>query len=143
MKAYSFYDPATGLFTGGRYSTDIVSGDRLAAALAANTPKGTRSVEGDHDMLSSCIDVVTGKVVDYQPPAPSGDHVWNPATKRWVLSTSAQQKVTARTAALARIAQLEAAQPRALRELALGYENAKARVEAIDAEITSLRKELQ
>ena len=80
-------------------------------------------------------------LVDYQPPQPSADHEWNPESRRWTLSETVRQRNEARTAALARIAVLEAAQLRPMRELALNPQNAEARqrLEAIETEIAGLR----
>lgn len=83
-------------------------------------------------------------VVDHQPEKPSVEHEWNPATKRWELSEAAATRNATRAAALSRIAQLEAAQNRPLRELARDTDNAEARkrLDAIDEEISKLREVL-
>ena len=53
----------------------------------------------------------TGHIVDYKPPQPSPRHEWNPVTKRWQ-----KQAALNRSAALARIADLEKGQHRTVRE---------------------------
>ena len=57
MRAHSFYDPATGLFTGRTFATNIAADSDHAAALAANTPPGMAHAEGDHDHLSQRVDI--------------------------------------------------------------------------------------
>lgn len=83
-------------------------------------------------------------VIDHQPEQPSVEYEWNPATKRWELNEAAATRKATRAAALARIALLEGAQHRALREVACDPSNAEARkrIDAIDAEIATLRADL-
>lgn len=80
---WSFYDAATGTFSRGR----IVCSP---AQLAANTPHGCVPIAGAFDPLSQRVDIGTGQVVDYQPPAPTDDDLrtwaWNADTRRWVAS---------------------------------------------------------
>lgn len=135
MKEYSFFHKDTG----------VLAPHVLGCpddALEINTPADHTAIEGAHDHLSKRVDVATGEVVDYQPPAPSVDHEWNDASKRWQLSAAAQAKIDKRAAALARITQLEASQHRPLREMMLDPIGGVARVREIDAEIAALRKDL-
>jgi hypothetical protein len=136
MRHWSFYQEETGEILDRHFSsTDD-------GQVPANTPSGFNCIEGHHDHLSKRVDVATGEVIDYQPPSPSADHEWNDATKRWQLSAAAQGVIDKRAAALSRIAQLEASQHRASRELSLGRPGALERLEAIDAEISLLRHDL-
>lgn len=128
---WSFYDLETGLFSGRTFSGP--------QGCKENTPIGHGAHEGQVDHLSQRKDLNTGALVDYQPPQPSPDHEWSADQKRWQLSTAAQQRLIARELALARIAVLEASQHRAIRESALAYDGAKARLQAIDDEIVKLR----
>lgn len=107
-----------------------------AAAVETMTPAGCGIVEGVHDHLSKRVDLVTGTVVDYQPPAPDAEHEWNVERRRWLLKPEA----AAKERALARIAELESGQNRALREAALGL--GTERLKAIDDEISDLRARL-
>lgn len=72
---HSEYDPVTGVFTGRRFSRPCEAGP-LATLL-----------EGHFDHLSERIDLATGEVVDYRPPAPPDDELrtwaWDETTKRW------------------------------------------------------------
>lgn len=137
MKVCSLYDPATGHFTG-----EIVGGS--PKQLAANMPPGLLAIEGRFDRLSQRVDLETGTVVDWQPPAPDGDHEWNPDSKRWVLKIEIAAAIERSRAALAEIEKLEGSQARPLRELAIdpSAESAAAKLRAIDEEIAALRRDL-
>lgn len=78
---WSFYNPADGSFTGGSFSGP-------AAYLAANIPEGCAAIEGQHDHLCKRVDLETGEVVDWQPPAPADSadctHEWSAEARRWV-----------------------------------------------------------
>lgn len=130
MKVWSFYDPTDGLFTG-----QIIAGGR--SALRDNLPDELEAMEGRFDHRRYRIDLATGKVIDYKPPAPSSEHEWDETEKIWVLSPKEAQRIAAAEA----IRQLEQKQQRPLRELALTPDDAEARrrVEDIDREIAEQR----
>lgn len=135
-KTYSLYEAATGLFTGKRLHCDD---DGL---LAVRLPAGTLAIEGSYDPRCQRMDLATGTVVAYRPPAPSPDHEWDNVGKRWQIKAPAGG-AEARTAVIyARIQALEATQGRAVREATLGDASAMKRLKEIDAEIKELRKEL-
>jgi hypothetical protein len=143
MKDYSFYHAETGAIYNNKFSTD----DEMLVAL--NTPPDHVAIDGHHDHLSQRVDLKTGKIIDYQPPAPSTDHAWNDVTKRYQLSIAAQAIVDRRAAAVARIALLDAQSVRATRELCLARRLTAdeiaavvARLEKIDDEILLLRHDL-
>lgn len=96
MKTYSFYDPATGLFDARVISVP----DEL---LQVNTPANRIAKEGYHDCSRCRVDVATGEIVPYQPPAPAdtewATHSWDADAWAWV--------ATPTTAALARSARAE------------------------------------
>ena len=77
---FSLYDKSTGLFTGAQ----VHGPDHL---VAMNTPIGCAVLRGQHDHLSRCVDLATGNVIDYIPPAPADDHMftwaWAADIKRW------------------------------------------------------------
>jgi hypothetical protein len=81
MKAWSFADPQTGMFSGQAFMG-------TEARLQGNVPPGLIAVEGLHDHLSKRLDVNTGAVVDWQPPRPADSematHDWDATTQRWV-----------------------------------------------------------
>jgi hypothetical protein len=157
MISYSFYHKDTGAIHPKLFSTDD------ATQLRANTPADHLPIEGHHDPLSKRVDVTVPpelvddinrygctvgkrtvhKIIDYQPPAPSADHEWNPDTKRWQLSASVQAEQQGRALVLQQIAALESKGIRAMRELALDQPGAKERVAAIDSQIAALRASLQ
>jgi len=79
MKA-SFYDLTTGDFLQRHY-------DGPEELLGVNIHSGTAFIEGHHDHLSKRVDIATGEVIDYQPPAPADDadktFSWDDTIKRW------------------------------------------------------------
>ena len=133
MKTWSFYDRQTGLLTGCTFTG-------RKASLDLNLKAGQGAIEGDHDHLSRKVNLDTGELEDYVPPAPDEHHAWNEEQKRWVLKPAVQEARAKRVQALTQIAQLEARQPRALREMALGHEGATQRLQAIEDQIASLRQ---
>ena len=106
-----FFDARTGLFTGVSMHTNLTAPKAVKAFIAENTPPGHGAYVGYVDALSQRMDVATGQLVDYQPPQPSPRHEWNPVTRRWQ-----KQMALKRSAALARIAELEKGQHRTVRE---------------------------
>lgn len=83
-KTWSFFDAETGLLTGRTYRGD---------ELAANTPEGQAAIEGVFDWLCQRVDIATGQVVEYQPPAPPDDALrtwaWDAGAKHWIPSPTA------------------------------------------------------
>src|SRR6185295_5682013 len=117
------------------------------SALEINTPEGLAAMEGKHDHLCSRVDIATGLVVNYQPPAPNADHEWDDASKRWKLNHEAAAKADLKKSAGARISHLETnVQPRAQRELLLSIAKRLGidggRSQDIDDEIAGLRKHI-
>jgi hypothetical protein len=116
---YSYYDKTTGLFTGKTFSTT----DETAAHAARQAPdKGV--VKGHHDKLSKKVDLATGKVVDYVPPAPSAE----------------ETKTIAKGQALKLIAQLEASSGRLVRQALLNVPGALAKLAALEDRVLELEK---
>lgn len=119
MNAYSFFFLDTGRFTGAVRRTN-----RPIEAIRAPDGQGVRLGEFDH--LSQKIELATSEVVDYQPPAPDADHEWihdddhGNRVRRWRLKPEVAERQARRAAALARIADLERKQERAVREHLLG-----------------------
>jgi hypothetical protein len=136
VRQVSFFHKDTGLLNGSH----LMSSDHRAVAL--NTPADHIAIDGHHDYLSKRVDIATGLVIDYQPPAPSADHEWNAETKRWALSAAVLAKQQERAAALAQIAALEASQHALVRKLLLGSLSARPRLQAIEDEIASLQAAL-
>jgi Phage tail assembly chaperone protein len=81
MKVWTFYRVEDGLFNGSQF-------EGSEEHLQVNLPPGYAALEGRYDYLSQRVDLETGDVVDYQPPAPPDTEfeafTWNPQTKRWV-----------------------------------------------------------
>lgn len=78
---WSFYDLAT-----GKVADLVITSDAAAAEL--NAPTGHAPIAGPLDPLSQRVDVATGAVVDWQPPAPPDDAsqtwAWDAEARRWV-----------------------------------------------------------
>jgi hypothetical protein len=142
MREFSYYHKRTGALHSRRCACNLADAARALRFAAANAPADHLAIAGRFDPLSQRIDVASGMVIDYQPPQPSPDHVWNAATTRWQLSAAAQQRQAMRDAALRRIAALEASQGRALREAAIGTSGAVEKLKALDAQIAELRQDL-
>jgi hypothetical protein len=136
IKTYSLYEAASGLFTGKRLHCDD------EGLLAVRLPAGTLALEGSYDHRTQRMDLSTGAVVSYRPPAPSPDHEWDAATKRWQVRPAASSPEGRTGVIYARIQALEASQGRAVREATLGDAKAIKRLKEIDAEINKLRDEL-
>jgi hypothetical protein len=124
MRTVSFYHRDTGLLNGSH----VIASDDNAVAL--NTPPDHIAIDGHHDQWTKCVDLATGEVVDYTPPAPSSE------------ALAAQAKTDRRAAALAAIARLEAAQPRAVREAILDPLGSSGRLRSINDQIAALRGDL-
>lgn len=141
---YSVYTIATGLFSGVVHDCD-------AADLVHMLPEGCGVIEGRHDHLCRRVDLQTGAVVPWQPPAPADDEwltwAWNPAAERWQsTATLASLKRDRIAPVLSAILAAEEVQARPLRELQvaglLGQAApaaAVARLQQIDADIQTLR----
>lgn len=80
-QSWSFYRDADGMLAPGGMILPS------AEAVEANTPAGHTAIEGHFDHLSQQVDLETGLVVDYRPPAPPDDELrtwaWDDVTKRW------------------------------------------------------------
>ncbi len=154
FETWSEYDSRTGLLT-GRTLQAFHDGDN-SAFLKANLASGYSAVSGLHDHNNMRVDIANevrdehgnllthGPVIEYQPARPSVDHEWNAATKRWELNATAQQRQQRQASARAQIAALELSQARPHRELTLNPSDAEARkrLESIETQIVTLRKDL-
>lgn len=144
MKTVSFFHKETGLFS----PIQLTVSDPYLIAL--NTPDDHIAIDGHHDHLSKRVDIDREDgadpiytLVDWIPPSPSAYHdVWNPTTKRWELNAEAQEKLNRSESARGRTAELEKAQHQTTRELLLGDESARKRLQEIHDEIESLKEQL-
>lgn len=139
MKIVSFFRLDTGLFTGETFCASS------AAPVHLNTPDGCGWKEGRYDALSQRVDLDSREVVDWQPPQPDENHEWNAITRRWIKRHDVREREVMRARAIEEIEDLERAQNRALREIALGdvCGTARERLASIDGRIASLRAILQ
>lgn len=96
MNIYSFFHPASGLFADRQFR-----GPQWA--LEANTPDGLQAIPGAFDPQRQRVDLASGAVVDWQPPAPPDTEfetwAWSADELVWVASRT--------TAAVARDARTE------------------------------------
>ena len=136
MRRFHFYHRESGEFHRDWFMTDV----ERPGILERHTPPEHIALEGDYDRLSQRVDVTTGKVVSYQPAAPSADHEWDAGTKRWVLKPTVAAARDSRSHAIAEILRLERdVQPRVVRELLDGEAGAKERYEALKVKIAEQR----
>jgi hypothetical protein len=110
MKSWHFFDAKTGYLTGRAYSGP----DEM---LDANTPPGCAAIEGEFDCLSQRVDLETGEIIDYQPPAPDEFHEWT--GKRWVMRADVLQRRQVRAEAEALLISIDGKRSRAFEDLFL------------------------
>jgi hypothetical protein len=114
---WSFYNASTGALAQGTLTCST-------AQVAANTPEGWTAIEGRFDHLGQRVNLATGQVVDYQPPAPANDALrtwaWDADTRRWVASRT--ELAVANAARAERDARLAACDWVTVRALELGDE---------------------
>lgn len=86
-----FYSLADGTFDGrGRTGTD--------ETIEAKTPEGCGAIDSEMvaDWRSQRVDLATGDVVDWQPPAPPDTYLatwsWDPAARRWMPQPTAEAR---------------------------------------------------
>lgn len=144
MTTWHVYSLANGLFTGQAFTGDVNS-------LQANVPDGCGAADGVNDWQAQRVDLATGAVVDWQPPAPADDllrtWVWHAGAKRWIDSPTLAGLKAQRLAVIqVAIEAQEAAQARPVRELLeallAGQQAPQAtrdRMGAISAEIARLQ----
>lgn len=157
MKHWSFYKSATGLFTGGIFSSDDYESIKM------NTPSDCVAIEGHYDHLSQRVDLAALRLIaeldpekdadriaelqsrlvyDYQPLQPDDDHEWNADIKRWQIKPDIASKRQAIAEAQKEIDRMERLQLRAVRELSInrGNDEALRRLQEIDDQIALQRQ---
>lgn len=141
--SFHFYDPKSGELHEASCHTNVANPEHAMEFAKLNAPPGHLPIAGHYDARIHRVDLKTGTAYDYEPPAPSADHVWNAAHKRWVLSEAAQAKFDAAAAARQQIAALEAGQHRIVREVLLGKAGAQERLQALHDQIAALEKAVE
>lgn len=144
-KTWSFCDGITGALLGRTFAGSEDS-------LAANTPAGAVAVEGVHDRMSRRVDLATGEVVDFVPPAPASTDkctwTWDDTTRCWVqVLTLLGEQARVVAAIQEGFDPLTNMQARAVREITVATakgiappEYAVMRVEQIEARAAALRQ---
>jgi hypothetical protein len=122
--AWTFYDAQTGAIARGRITCS-------PANLAANTPPGHLPIAGTYDPLCQRVNIATGQVEYYQPPAPADDELrtwaWDEETRRWVAQPTLEaDKRRALADVHGHIAAVEAEQGRSVREVLLALSTGQA-----------------
>jgi hypothetical protein len=84
VRTWHMYRLSDGVLTG--YAVQLADDD--AALLEANTPPGCAAVTGVTDWQAQRVDLATGAVQDWQPPAPPDDAMrtwaWDAQQRRWL-----------------------------------------------------------
>lgn len=80
MTTWHIYRLTTGQFTGQSFTGGVDN-------LAANTPAGCGAIAGVADWMAQRVDLESGLVIDWTPPAPEDDVLrtwsWDAAARRW------------------------------------------------------------
>lgn len=144
MSTWSFYDSTTGEFYGATFSGPPDS-------VKQNTPNGYIPIQGLFTPRGQRVDLATGKVVDYVPPKPPDTefftHVWSDDLRAWESRPTRAGLIAQNDDLLkVRMAQAEAKQARAVRDIALaaalGTPPPRAAVltlQEVEAEVSALR----
>lgn len=144
MSTWHIYSAETGHFVGRAFTGDEQN-------VSANVPAGCRAIAGVTDWRSQRVDLKTGLVVEWQPPAPADEAmrtwVWNDEARRWVdVPTLAALKAGRLARLQVAIDAQEAAQARPVRELLAAMlsggqaeQAARDRFSAISTRITALQ----
>lgn len=89
IRTWHFYRLADGTLTGRAVTLD----DADQGLLQANIPDGCAAVDDVSDWQAQRVDLETGQLIDWQPPAPSDDALrtwsWDQQARRWVASPTA------------------------------------------------------
>jgi hypothetical protein len=119
MRTVSFYHKESGILHGLQLTAsddDVVD---------KNTPSGHVAIDGHHDQRKLKVDIATGKLVPHT--APADPEMQDRERRAW---------------ARARIRSLEEQSLRLVRKHTLGDPRAFEQLQAVDAEITKLEKDL-
>ncbi len=145
IRHWSLYSMSNGLFTGVQIGVAAGMDEQQEKEfIESNTPHNCGAMFGRHDNLSRRVDLTTRTVIDYQPAQPSALHEWNTTAKRWQLSAKAVADLSARDEVRTRIDSLWEVERHLMRRLILDptHKDSRARLAAVDAEITRLRSDL-
>lgn len=133
MNSVHFYDLESGLIMDHELKASCRDFD---AFVTANTPEGYAPIYWVTDPLSQRVDLSTGEIVDYQPPQPDAEHVWDVDARRWIKRPDVIERERRAVEAQSRIDDLERRQARRVRELLAASDPS---LKAIDDEIAQLR----
>ena len=133
MSRWHFYHKDTGAFSGKHFSS------KYESDVAGNTPIDHIAIQGIFDYLSQCVDIETGKVIEFIPDQPSGDHSWN--GRRWTPSPDLQKRLIDDRFAKIELEAIDRKLVRYLAEDKLGILDADG--EKILADLVESKKELR
>lgn len=115
-----------------RYIYNIETGEILSkftgpdVQLKPNIPEGCGAIDAGLVSDPESQRVVSGEVVNHQPPAPSVDHVWNAEIRRWVVPPHVDARRTRLRAIEVELAALDAKSVRAQEDLLFSPNDANA-----------------
>lgn len=147
IRAWHFYRLVDGILTGRSVTLD----DEDDELLQANTPAGCAAVADVTDWQSQRVDLMSGGLVEWQPPPPADDAMrtwaWNADARRWAsVPTLAALKAERLARLQDAIEAQEAAQARPVRELLAAMlaggqadQAARDRFAAVSAKIAALQ----
>jgi len=133
MNSVHFYDLGSGEIMPNELKASCPD---FAKFVTANTPEGYAPIYWVTDPMSQRVDLSTGEIVDYQPPQPDAEHVWDVDARRWIKRPDVIERERLRLEAQSRIDDLERRQARRVRELLAASDPA---LKTIDDEIAQLR----
>ncbi len=147
IRTWHFYRLADGILLGRSVTLD----DDDQALLQANIPADCGAVAEVDDWQAQRVDLATGYLIDWQPPAPADTDLqawrWDDAARRWLaVPTLAALKATRVARLQQAIEAQEAAQARPVRELLAAMlsggqadQAARDRFAAVSAKIAALQ----
>lgn len=147
IRTWHFYRLTDGVLTGRSVTLD----DDDTELLKANTPAGCGAVVDVTDWQAQRVDIKTGELADWQPPAPADTELqawrWDDSARRWLAVPTLAALKAARVARVqAAIEAQEAAQARPVRELLAALlsggqaeQAARDRFAAVSAKIAALQ----
>jgi len=136
MRRFCYYHKETGLLS---ERTLVVNSPTAERDAAANAPPDHAPLEGDFHHQRHRVDIATGAVIDYQPPAPSEHHEWHESSRQCLLKPEAAEMRAAHFRAMGELQQLDAKALRAMTDHIMGDKAAAARLSQIETQKNELR----
>lgn len=137
MSVWHYYRKSDGILTGQSFFASDGS--------LPTVPPDLGLITGVTDPEAQRVDVAISTLVDYQPPAPSPDHIWNSTARRWLLSPAVEARRLRERQILDELIALDASSIRIQEDLAIDPGDAQAlqRFNDLRAKKDTLRQELR